>query len=95
MKRYYFKKDSERRRVYGGLNIKASIYEVKRGAIEKVGTCSWSTVSYRGEKSEVFNALVALGKIPKKWLKSSVCAWRSAGYFSGDVENHYSIEELI
>ena len=94
MKNFYYKKDKQTRRYYGGLNVTASIYKVKNGLIVKVGTCKWCTASYRGEVSEVFQALMALGEIPKKWEKSSVCEWRGAGYFAGEVCNHYTIQEL-
>jgi len=95
MKTFYYKKDSQRRRTYGGLNVKVSLYGVKNREIIKLGSCEWCTASYRGDESEVFNALVRLGQIPKKWLKSSESPWSSGGYFIGDVEKHYKIKELI
>ena len=94
MKYFYYKKDKQTRRTYGGLNVKASIYTVKKGLIVKVGTCSWSTASYPGETSAVFQALLTLKQIQKKWEKSSISPWSSGGYFSGEVCNHYSIQEL-
>jgi len=94
MKVFYYKKDKQTRRYYGGLNVKASIYTAKKGEIIKVGTCNWCTSSFPGEESAVFQALMSLGQIPKKYEKSSVCEWRGAGYFAGEVCNHYQIKEL-
>lgn len=95
MKTFYYKKDSQRRRTYGGLNVKVSIYGVKNREIVKIGSCEWCTSSYKGETSEIFNALVELKQIPKKWLKSSKNEWCSEGYFMGEVKKHYKIKELI
>lgn len=95
MKIFYYKKDKETRRRYGGLLVKTSIYTAKKGEIVKCGTCEWCTAAYRGEESEVFQDLMALGYIPKKYEKSSVCEWRGPGYFAGEVCNHYQIKELV
>ena len=91
---FYYKKDKETRRYYGGKNVQVSIYQAKRGEIVKIGSCSWCTSSYRGETSEVFNALMQLGAIPKKYYKSSVSDWSSGGYFFGVVCDKYDIREL-
>ena len=94
MKVFYYKIDKANRRVYGGLNVRASIYEVKRGEVLPVGSCRWCTASFRGEESEVFNALVEMKRIPKKWLESSRCSWRGGGYYAGEVCEKYAIKEL-
>lgn len=94
MKIFYYKKEKQTRRTYGGMNVTASIYTAKKGEIAKVGVCHWCTSAYMGEESEVFQALMELGYIPKKYEKSSVCEWRGAGYFAGEVCNHYNIKEL-
>jgi hypothetical protein len=95
MKRfYYIITESKPQRTYGGAKKTAQIYTIKKGVLEYCGAAKWHTSSYMGEKSEVFQKLMALGYIPKKYEKSSVCAWRGAGYFDGIVREKYSIEEM-
>lgn len=94
MKKFYFLKVKQNRRTYGGLNVKSLLFRIHKGKLEKIGSCSWCTASYRGETSEVFQALMALGYIPKKYEKSSVCGWRAGGYFAGDVCEKYEITEI-
>lgn len=81
-------------RLYGGCKEVAKIYRIKNNKPVYVGATSWNTASYRGAVSEVFNKLIELGEIPKKYYNSSVCEWRSSGYFAGDVTNKYSISEV-
>lgn len=45
--------------------------------------------------SRIFNRLIELGFIPRKWYQSSVCEWSGPGYFAGPVTEHYSIKELF
>lgn len=94
MKKFYYLKVKQNRRMYGGLNVKALLFRIHKGKLEKIGSCDWCTSAYRGETSEVFQALMALGYIPKKYEKSSVCEWRGAGYFDGVVREKYEINEI-
>lgn len=95
MKRfYYIITETKPTRTYGGAKQKAQIYTLKRGQIVYCCAANWHTSAMRGAKHEVFQSLMANGFIPKKYEKSSVCEWRGAGYFAGEVEKHYSIEEL-
>lgn len=93
-KQFYFLKVKQNRRYYGGLNVKALLFRIHKGKLEKIGSCKWCTASYRGEESEVFQALMALGYIPKKYKSSSICGWRAGGYFAGDVCEKYEINEI-
>ena len=94
MKRFYYKIEKQTRRYYGGLNVRAAVYTVCKGRIEYIGSCEWCTSSFPGESSAVFQYLMDVGRIPRKWESSSVCEWRGAGYFEGPVCDHYSIEQL-
>lgn len=93
-KQFYYLKVKQNRRYYGGLNVKSLLFRIHKGKLEKIGACNWCTASYRGEESEVFQALMNLGYIPKKYEKSSVCEWRGAGYFDGVVREKYEINEI-
>lgn len=95
MKRfYYIITETKPTKLYGGRYKYANIYTVKAGKIIYCCKAHWHTSSYRGEKSEVFQALMANGYIPKKYETSSKCDWRGAGYFAGIVADRYEINEL-
>lgn len=95
MRKFYFNiYKSTPRRYYGGCNEKARIYGIKNGELVFCCQAEWCTSSCRGAQSEVYQALIENGFIPKKWYKSSVCEWRGAGYFAGDVCKVYSIKEI-
>lgn len=95
MKKFYFIiTESKSGGIYGGRKEKAQIYTIKKGVLMWCGAATWHTSSTCGAKSEVFQKLMELGYIPKKYEKSSVCAWRGAGYFAGPVCEKYSIEEM-
>lgn len=94
MKRFYYIITESKSCVYGGRKEKAQIYTIKKGVLVRCGAATWHTSSTCGEKSEVFQKLMELGYIPKKYEKSSVCAWRGAGYFAGSVCEKYSIEKM-
>lgn len=94
MKHFYYIITNSKRRTNGGKHEDVKIYMCKGNKIVHCCDWDWNTSGYKGEKHEVFTALIENGFIPRKWYKSSVCAWRSAGYFAGEVLNHYTIEEL-
>ena len=94
MKKFYFIITESKARKYGGLNQKAQIYTIKKGALKYCCAADWCTAAYRGAIHEVFQSLMANGFISKKYEKSSACAWRGGGYFEGEVRNKYSIEEM-
>lgn len=75
-------------------NRELTIYRIKNNIPVYIGTCEYSTGSTRGAKHETFNYLMDNGYIPKKYYKSSECAWMGPGYFFGDVEKHYNIIEV-
>ena len=93
MRRFYFRISKSNRRTYGGLDQTAIIYKWNRKAqsLEQVATAEWCTASYMGEIHEVFQALVKAKQIPRKYLESSKCDWRSGGYFFGTVCDKYQI----
>jgi hypothetical protein len=82
-------------RLYGGCKEIARIYRIKNNKPVYVGQTSWNTASYRGAKSEVFNKLIDIGQIPKKYYHGSVCEWRGAGYYAGEVTEKYNIWEVV
>ena len=75
-------------------NRELTIYRIKNNIPVYIGSYEYSTGSTRGAKHEVFNYLMNNGYVPKKYYKSSECAWMGPGYFYGDVENHYNIIEV-
>lgn len=95
MKHYIFNiYDSKVNKIYGGCLQRAKIYRLKRNIPYLIGTVEWQTASYRGAVSEVFNKLMELGEIPKKFYSSSISEWRGRGYFAGKVTKNYSISEV-
>ena len=50
-------------RTYGGSSVKARIWEVVDGKMDIVASATWCTRSYKGEESEVMNALEVSGII--------------------------------
>lgn len=75
-------------------NRELKIYRIKNNKPEYIGLIKFSTSSTRGAQHEAFNYLMDNGYIPKKFYKSSECAWRDAGYFYGEVTKHYNIIEV-
>lgn len=75
-------------------NRELTIYRIKSNRPIYIGYCEYSTSSTRGAKHEAFNYLMDNGYIPKKYYKSSECAWMGPGYFCGEVEKHYNIMEV-
>lgn len=75
-------------------NRELTIYRVKNNKPEYIGIKKFSTGSTRGAQHEAFNYLMDNGYIPKKYYKSSECDWMGAGYFYGEVTNHYNIIEV-
>jgi hypothetical protein len=75
-------------------NREAIIYKIKNNRPEFVGCVEFSTASTRGAQHECFNYLMNAGYIPKKYYKSSLCAWRGEGYFFGEVTKHYNIIKI-
>lgn len=76
-------------------NRTGSIYYMRGRSLEYIGDYDETTASTKGTKATVFNRLIELGFIPRKWYRSSVCEWRGPGYFDGPVTEHYSITELF
>lgn len=68
------------------LNRYCRIYRVKNNVPQYIGEVEFSTGSYRGEDSEVFNKLIEIGQIPKSYYNLSKCEWRGPGYYCKEVE---------
>ena len=75
-------------------NREVTVYKLRNNTPEYIGFFAYSTASTRGAKHEVFNYLMNNGYIPKKYYKSSECGWMGAGYFFGEVTEHYNIFEI-
>ena len=89
MKTFIYKEIAHHNRTRN--NIEVTVYRIKDNTPHYIGHFSYSTGATRGAQHEVFNYLMDNGYIPKKYYNSSVCAWRGAGYFVGEVEKNYSI----
>lgn len=92
MKHFIFKETRYPNRIRN--NRELTIYRIKDNVPVYVGSCEYSTGSTRGAVHEAFNYLMDNGYIPKKYYRSSECAWRGAGYFFGEVTKHYNIVEV-
>lgn len=66
MKHYIYTTNEEAIRM-GGIKVKARIYRIKRNKPELVTLTTWNTASYKGEDSEVMNALIEAKELPKKY----------------------------
>ena len=78
----------------GGSIMRCSIYKITKNIPEYVGFIDYSTASTCGAISEVFNKLMDLKYIPKKYYNSSKSDWCSGGYYFGEVCEKYKIIEL-
>lgn len=92
MKTFIYKETAHHNRTRN--NRELTIYKMKNNIPQYVGTLEYSTGSTRGAQHEAFNFLMEHGYIPKKYYKSSECAWRGAGYFYGEVTAYYNIIEI-
>lgn len=92
MKRFYYTEERHHNRKRN--NRTGSIYTIKNGKLVYCCDYAYTTGSCRGGTSEVFQALMANGFIPKKWQKSSKTAWSGEGYFFGEVTEHYEITQI-
>lgn len=90
MKRFYYTIVKDNRTSYGRKQT-ANVYTVKNNNIIFCCAASWNTAGYRGESSEIFNALMKAGYIPKKYYNSSLSPWSTGGYYSGEVCKKYGI----
>ena len=91
MKRYIYVVGKTKRHITYG-----NIFRVRNNDIEFVTEFSFNRWSMRGEISEVFNALMECGEIPKKYYKSSGKTGACGdGYFYGEVTKHYDIKEAF
>ena len=90
MKRYVYVFDPPKKR--GRMN--GRVFRVKNDLLVYVTDFSYSTGCCKGATSEVYNALMECGEIPKKWYRSSECEWRGPGYYGGEVCAHYDIQGI-
>lgn len=67
MKTFIFAIYKTVQRRMGGRNQTAYIYRMKKNVPIYVGEVKWCTAGYRGDTSEVMNALVKMGHIQKKY----------------------------
>lgn len=89
MKRYIFTATSPKRG-----RVEGRIYRISENKLIYITDFEYHTGCTRGAISEVFNALMDCGEIPKKWYKSSVNPWTGPGYFAGEVTKYYDIQEV-
>jgi hypothetical protein len=75
-------------------NRELTIYKIEKNTPRYIGTVEFCSGCTRGAIHEAFNYLMNNGYIPKKYYTSSVCSWRGAGYFYGDVTRLYNIIEV-
>lgn len=85
MKTYIFTVDKKQQR-NGYIKYIAKIYRVKNNVPTFVTECSYNGGSYSGHRSEVFNVLMQVGEIPKKYEKLSRSEWRGGGFYCEAVE---------
>ena len=62
------------RRILGGADIVANVYQIKRGMPVFAGSVEWCTSGCKGGDSEVMNHLARRGELPKRYL---------SGYYTG------------
>lgn len=94
MKKFYYYIEEVKPRRAGGSTETAKIFKLEKGNLVFCCRATWNNSYYMGKDSEVFQKLMQEGFIPKKWQKSSESPWSAGGYFAGDVEKYYSINEL-
>lgn len=92
MKRFYYTEERHHNRKRN--NRTGSIYTIKNGKLEYCCDYAYTTGSCRGGQSEVFQTLMENGFIPRKWENSSKTAWSGAGYFMGEITEHYEITQI-
>lgn len=93
MKTFIYKQ--EFRKATYGQNVTCTIYRVKNNLPIYVGECKYNTGSSMGADSEVFNELIKLKLIPKKYYNISKNNWRGAGYYCPEVADAgYRIREF-
>lgn len=91
MKTFIFKAEYQK----GYNNRICRVYRIKRNNPIYLGSHSFCTASCRGNRSEVFNALIEWGYIPKGLFTASVSSWSGAGYYCPKVEEKgYKIIEI-
>ena len=92
MRRFYYVVNRKDGRKY---NRQIVIFKHTRNGVEFLcKTRKYSTASTPGEKSEVLQALVENGFLPKKWLKVSETRFSGAGYYCEAVRRAILIAEL-
>lgn len=95
MKHFYFTKEVVKHsKKYGCSDILCRIYEPRKEVPYVIGIVKYNTASTPGATAEVFQKLIELGYIPKKYYNSSKTDWCGAGYFYGKVTEKYGIWEL-
>lgn len=67
MKRFYYTTERKYSRTYGGANVTAQVFVIRKGELKRATEAKWCTRSYPGEETSVMRALAAAGAIPKKW----------------------------
>lgn len=77
-KTYYWKVTSEKKRSMGGYNVVASVYTVKLGKIVLLGEVKWSTSSFKGEHSTVYDFLKDKKLVTAKEYKENKGYYNSA-----------------
>lgn len=92
MKQFYYMEQNPPNRKRD--NRTGKVYTIRNGKLKYCCDYKYSTGSCRGAISEVFQALMANGYIPKKWETSSKTDWSDSGYFSEKLQSIMKLYRL-
>lgn len=77
MRTFIFTTESKPRRTYGGSNVTAQVYEIKKNLPHYVGQAKWCTASFPGETTAVMRMLAEKGILKVK---------EARGYYTGSED---------
>ena len=65
----------------------ARVYRIKNNIPKLIGLCTYSSGRCKGADSEVMEALITWGELPKKLYNVSEChPWGGPGYYCPEIE---------
>jgi len=100
MKKFYFKDELLKiNKTYGGSKRQCTIYQLKKGDIEKLGNLEYNTASTMGNISEVNqwlyeNKYITKNDIKKQSGKEEVSKYNNYYFMKYNEPNHYIIKEI-
>ena len=65
----------------------ARVYRIKNNIPKLLGFASYTFGRSKGHESEVMNALINWGELPKKLYNVSECDWRGPGFYCPEIED--------